>query len=101
MNAILGYSEMLIDEAEDLNVKQLTPDLNKIRHAGRHLLSLINDILDLSKIEAGKMTLFVEEIDVANLVSEVATTIQPLIENNFNSWNLMSLPIAVKSELTL
>jgi signal transduction histidine kinase len=84
MNAILGYSEMLIDEAEDLNVKELTPDLNRIRRAGKHLLSLINDILDLSKIEAGKMTLFVEEIDVASLVDEVATTIHPLIEENSN-----------------
>jgi signal transduction histidine kinase len=92
MNAILGYSEMLIDEAEDLNVKQLTPDLNKIRRAGRHLLSLIDDILDLSKIEAGKMTLFVEEIDVASLVGEVATTIQPLIERNFNKLEVNVAP---------
>ena len=92
MNAILGYSEMLIDEAEDLNVKELTPDLNKIRRAGKHLLSLINDILDLSKIEAGKMTLFVEEIDVASLVSEVATTIQPLIEKNSNKFEINVAP---------
>ncbi len=84
MNAILGYSEMLVEEAEDLNVKQLIPDLHKIRGAGKHLLSLINDILDLSKIEAGKMTLFVEEIDVASIVDDVATTIQPLIEKNSN-----------------
>ena len=92
MNAILGYSEMLIDEAEDLKVKELTPDLNKIRHAGKHLLSLINDILDLSKIEAGKMTLFVEEIDVASLVREVATTMQPLIEKNSNKLELDVAP---------
>ena len=92
MNAILGYSEMLIDEAEDLNVKQLTPDLNKIRGAGKHLLSLINDILDLSKIEGGKMTLFVEEIDVATLVHEAATTIQPLIEKNTNKLEIDVAP---------
>jgi signal transduction histidine kinase len=92
MNAILGYSEMLIDEAEDLNVKELTPDLNKIRRAGKHLLSLINDILDLSKIEAGKMTLFVEEIDVVSLVDEVAATIQPLIEENSNKLEINVAP---------
>jgi signal transduction histidine kinase/CheY-like chemotaxis protein len=84
MNAILGYSEMLIEEAEDLNAKKLTPDLNKIRSAGKHLLSLINDLLDLSKIEAGKMTLFVEEIDVESMVKDVATTIHPLVKKNAN-----------------
>jgi signal transduction histidine kinase len=92
MNAILGYSEMLIDEAEDLNVKELTSDLNKIRRAGKHLLSLINDILDLSKIEAGKMTLFVEEIDVASLVGDMATTMQPLIEKNSNRLEINVAP---------
>jgi len=84
MNAILGYSEMLIEEAEDLNIKELTPDLNKIRAAGKHLLSLIDDVLDLSKIEAGKMTLFVEEINVESMIQDVATTIQPLIDKNAN-----------------
>jgi signal transduction histidine kinase len=92
MNAILGYSELLIEEAEDLKVKALTADLNKIRRAGKHLLSLINDILDLSKIEAGKMTLFVEEIDVASLVTEVATTIQPLVERNSNKLEIHVAP---------
>ena len=92
MNAILGYSEMLIEEAEDLNVKELTPDLDKIRRAGKHLLALINDILDLSKIEAGKMTLFVEEVDVAGLVGEVTTTIQPLIEKNSNKLEIELAP---------
>ncbi len=55
MNAIIGYSEMLIEEAEDMELKEFTPDLQKIRGAGKHLLALINDILDLSKIEAGKI----------------------------------------------
>jgi len=54
MNAIIGYSEMLTDEAEDLGFQQFIPDLKKIRTAGKQLLALINDILDLSKIEAGK-----------------------------------------------
>ena len=85
MNAIIGYSEMLIEEAEDLGVKDLTPDLGKIRAAGKHLLVLINDILDLSKIEAGKTTLFLEDIKVADVVQDVASTIQPLMKKNANT----------------
>jgi signal transduction histidine kinase/CheY-like chemotaxis protein len=84
MNAILGYSEMLIEEAEQSNAQEFSADLNKIRGAGKHLLSLINDVLDLSKIEAGKMTLFVEEVDVARLVHDVVATIQPLVSKNAN-----------------
>ena len=84
MNAIIGYSEMLQEEAEDLDQKGFIPDLQKIHGAGKHLLSLINDILDLSKVEAGKMTLFLEEFDVAKLVQEVAATVQPLITKNGN-----------------
>lgn len=85
MNAIIGYSEMLIEEAEDMGAKELTPDLNKIRAAGKHLLSLINDILDLSKIEAGKTTLFLEDIKVTDVVNDVVSTIQPLMEKNSNT----------------
>ncbi len=84
MNAILGYSEMLIEEAEQSNAKEFSADLNKIRGAGKHLLSLISDVLDLSKIEAGKMTLFIEEVDVARLVHDVVATIQPLVSKNSN-----------------
>lgn len=84
MNAIIGYSEMLIDDAADLGFEGAVPDLDKIRAAGKHLLSLINDVLDLSKIEAGKMTLYLETIGVASLVQDVATTIQPLVEKNRN-----------------
>ncbi len=85
MNAIIGYSEMLIEEAQDLKMDDLTPDLQKIRSAGKHLLSLINDVLDLSKIEAGKMTLFLEDFEVSALVRDVVSTIQPLIEKNGNT----------------
>lgn len=85
MNAIIGYSEMLIEEAEDMDAKELTPDLNKIRSAGKHLLSLINDVLDLSKIEAGKMTLFIEEFDIAEMMQDVVATIQSLMEKNSNT----------------
>lgn len=84
MNAIIGYSEMLQEEAEDLGQKGFVPDLQKIHSAGKHLLGLINDILDLSKIEAGKMTLFVEEFDIARLVGEVSATVQPLVARNGN-----------------
>ncbi len=84
LNAILGYSEMLQEEAEDIGQSDFVPDLQKIHAAGRHLLTLINDVLDLSKIEAGKMELVPEHFDVRALVDEVATTIRPLVENNSN-----------------
>jgi signal transduction histidine kinase/CheY-like chemotaxis protein/ligand-binding sensor domain-containing protein len=84
LNAIIGYSEMLQEEAEDVGQASFTPDLQKIHGAGKHLLGLINDILDLSKVEAGKMTLFLEEFEVAKLVNEVAATVQPLVAKNNN-----------------
>jgi signal transduction histidine kinase len=84
MNAIIGYSEMLIEEANDTGQDDFVPDLKKIHSAGKHLLGLINDVLDISKIEAGKMTLYIEEVAVSSLVTEVAATIQPLIEKNQN-----------------
>ena len=84
MNAIIGYSEMLIEDAEDTGNDDAVPDLKKIHTAGKHLLGLINDVLDISKIEAGKMTLFLEDVAVPALVSEVAATIQPLVEKNEN-----------------
>jgi hypothetical protein len=79
LNAIIGYSEMLQDELTDRKIKDLLPDLGKIHGAGKHLLRLINDILDISKIEAGKLDLFFETIDVATLVREVASTVEPLV----------------------
>lgn len=84
LNAIIGYSEMLQEMAEEHKQHDLTPDLQKIRSAGKHLLTLINDILDLSKIEAGKMDLHLESVDVAGLVRDVAETVQPMIERNAN-----------------
>jgi signal transduction histidine kinase len=90
MNAIIGYSEMLIEEVEDLGQDELAPDLQKIRGAGKHLLTLINDILDLSKIEAGKMDLYLETFDVAGMVNEVTNTIAPLVEKNANTLRVQS-----------
>jgi PAS domain S-box-containing protein len=84
LNAIIGYSEMLQEEVEDLGQQELVPDLGKIHTAGRHLLALINDVLDLSKIEAGKMELFLEEFDVQAMVEEVASTVRPMTDKNAN-----------------
>jgi len=84
LNAIIGYSEMVQEELEEMGDKALVPDLQKIQAAAKHQLGLVNDILDLSKIEAGKMTLFVEEFDVAKLVREVTATVQPLVAKKAN-----------------
>jgi PAS domain S-box-containing protein len=88
MNAILGYSEMLIEEAEDLEQEEFIPDLKKINQAGSHLLSLINDVLDLSKIESGKMEAFAEEINLDRLIDEVSATAQPLMGKNRNKLSI-------------
>ena len=84
LNAIIGYSEMLQEEVAELGQTALAPDLEKIHTAGRHLLALINDILDLSKIEAGKTELFFETFDVRQMLQDVATTVRPLVEKNAN-----------------
>jgi PAS domain S-box-containing protein len=84
LNAILGYSEMLVEDAEDKGQPKFVPDLQKIHSAGSHLLTLINDVLDLSKIEAGKMELTPETFDVKATIDEVATTVRPLVERNAN-----------------
>jgi hypothetical protein len=84
LNAIIGYSEMLQEEVAELGQTALAPDLEKIHTAGRHLLALINDILDLSKIEAGKTELFFEDFDVHQMLQDVAATVRPLIEKNSN-----------------
>ncbi|HKW91815.1 MAG TPA: GAF domain-containing protein [Methylomirabilota bacterium] len=84
LNAIIGYSEMLQEDAADLGAAQFTDDLQKINAAGKHLLELINAVLDLSKIEAGKMELYLEGFDVAGLVRDIAAVIQPLAAKNAN-----------------
>jgi PAS domain S-box-containing protein len=84
LNAIIGYSEMLEEEAEDLKQPHIISDLRKIHGAGKHLLSLINDVLDLSKIEAGRMELFIENFDVAAMVESVINTVQPLAARKGN-----------------
>ncbi len=84
LNAIIGYSEILQEEAEDSGNSSSVADLQKIQSAGKHLLALINDVLDLSKIEAGKMDIFPETFSIRNVVDEVATTIQPMLARNSN-----------------
>ncbi len=86
LNAILGYSEMLQEESVERQLEvEFGTDLKKINVAGKHLLALINDILDLSKIEAGKMELFLESFDLGELIAEVASTIRTIVEKNANT----------------
>ena len=84
LNAIIGYSEIVQEELDDIGMTNLKPDLEKVVAAAKHQLALVNDILDLSKIEAGKMTLLIEEFDVPKLIDEVAATIEPLLSKNRN-----------------
>ncbi|MCK5092675.1 MAG: response regulator, partial [Gammaproteobacteria bacterium] len=88
LNAIIGYSEMLQEEASERGLQQSVPDLEKIYIAGNHLLSLINDILDISKIEAGKMNLYIEEFEIPALLNEVSNTISPLLRDNQNTLDI-------------
>ena len=84
LNAIIGYSELLAEEAGDSGHVELIPDLEKIHVAGKHLLGLINDVLDLSKIEAGKMELNLETVQVSSLLEGVVNTTEPLVHKNGN-----------------
>ena len=85
LNAIIGYSEMLEEETRDSGKIENAQDLKKIQSAGKHLLSLINDVLDLSKIEAGKMGLHLETFDVSQVIEEMVATLQPAAAKNANS----------------
>ncbi len=102
LNAIIGYSEMLQEEAAELDQKEFIPDLQKVQAAGKHLLSLINDILDLSKVEAGKMMLYLETFDIAIAVNDVVATIRPLLDKNSNKLELECRPDigAMRADLT-
>jgi len=84
LNAIIGYSEMLQEDVKDLDEEDLIPDLKRIHSAGQHLLGLINDILDLSKVESGKMELYLETVNISEMIREVVMTMQPLVERNAN-----------------
>ncbi len=84
LNAVIGYSEILKEDVEERGQSDLAPDLERINIAGRHLLQLINEVLDLSRVEAGRTEFHLEEIDLTVLISEVAATVRPLVEVNGN-----------------
>ena len=84
LNAIIGYSEILQEDAADKGDKEPIEDLQKIESAGRHLLGLINNILDLSKIEAGKVDVFIEPVDIQALIKEVLSIVKPLADKSEN-----------------
>ncbi len=84
LNAIIGYSEILLEDASDRGDRASVADLEKIQAAGKHLLGLINDILDLSKIEAGRMDVYIEHVFLSQLVDEVKTIVEPMMTKNGN-----------------
>lgn len=88
LNAIIGYAEILAEDAEDAGREEELADLQKIRSSGKHLLALINDVLDLSKIEAGKMEVFLETFEVAPMLDDVVATIAPLVAKNNNRFEV-------------
>lgn len=90
LNAVIGYSEILIEDTEDAGNSQWSNDLKRIQNAGKHLLSLINDILDLSKIEAGKMGLNLEYFRIDSMIKDVIDTITPMAEKNNTKLSLMA-----------
>ncbi|MCA9979484.1 MAG: PAS domain S-box protein [Anaerolineales bacterium] len=92
LNAIIGYSEMLEDVVLDKEYADIASDLHRITTAGRHLLTLINDVLDLSKIEAGKTNLYLENFLISDLVNEVIIASQNLIEQNGNQLEVSLAP---------
>jgi len=89
LNAIIGYSEMLQEEAQDLGNQEFEDDLERINGAGKHLLGLINDVLDISKIEAGGMEIYLETFAIGPMIRDVVTTIQPLVNKNSNTLEIV------------
>ncbi|MCW8924993.1 MAG: ATP-binding protein [Xanthomonadales bacterium] len=88
MNAIIGYSEMILEDIEDgeeLEPKEIQADLEKIHSAGKHLLGLINEVLDLAKVESGKMVVYNEVTDLEQMVKDVTSTVQPMVSKYENS----------------
>jgi signal transduction histidine kinase len=88
LNAIIGYSEMLMEDAVDAGQKSTIDDLSKVIGAAKHLLSLINDVLDLSKIESGKLDLFLEDVNIPDLAKDIEMIIGQLIAKNNNTFTM-------------
>jgi PAS domain S-box-containing protein len=84
LNAVIGYAEMLLEEADERGLRGSIDELRKVQFAGKHLLGLIADILDLSKIEAGRMDIHMETFDVADMIETVLGTVRPLMGRNSN-----------------
>jgi signal transduction histidine kinase len=89
LNAILGYSEMLIDEADEIDTKECLSELKKINRAGMHLLALINDVLELSLIDSGKIDINTVEFSIENFIGEMQTNIQSLMTENNNKFSVI------------
>ncbi len=94
LNAIIGYSELLSEDADEKGDRSTMEDLDRINTAGRHLLSLVNDVLDLSKIEAGKTEVSLEVFEIMPIVDEVVSTVAPLVERNGNRLTVDSRMVA-------
>ena len=92
LNAVIGYAEMLLEEAEERKIVGSAEDVRKIQFAGKHLLGLISDILDLSKIEAGRMDIHLETFDVADMIDTVLSTVGPMIAKNGNQISISCPP---------
>ncbi|MEN9566994.1 MAG: hypothetical protein RLZZ69_2190, partial [Cyanobacteriota bacterium] len=100
MNAIIGYSEMLIEEAEEMGQEDFIPDLSKIHGAGRHLLNLINDILDLSKVEAGKMPVTPKNVEMNDILGYLEQTFRPVAEHKGLEFQIESDPTVPRNMFT-
>jgi len=102
LNAIIGYSEMIQEDVNHLSPCELMTDIRNIQVAGKHLLSLINDILDLTKIEAGKVELLPEAFDLTKLVQELEATIQPLVQKGHNTLRIHcdACPSRIRADIT-
>lgn len=92
LNAIIGYSEMLQEDSEAFGYQEIVPDLARIEKSSKHLLTLINNILDLSKIEAGRMELYLEPFSLAALIDDIVTTFTPIVEKNGNELQVVDMP---------
>ena len=88
LNAVIGYSELVGEELEEMGHEDVLPDLEKINVAGEHLLNLINDVLDLSKIEAGQMNIHLETVNLPSLLQNIVSTARPLVEGNGNRFEI-------------
>ena len=92
LNAIIGYSELMREDAVDMQLESFVQDLTKIETASKHLLGLINSVLDIAKIEAGKMELHAETFDVEEMINEVAATVAPVVAKNSNKFEVVASP---------